>query len=125
MLIALADGVTFSVTLAEFVREPLVPLMLRVGFPTGVLEVVAIVSVELAPAAIEVGLNEAVAPVGSPLVTLRFTVPVKPLSAATPTVYVVLLPWLTDWVAGEAEIVKLGASEVIGTICIPLRGARS
>ena len=129
MLIALAEGevveVTFRITLAEFVREPLVPVMVRVGLPTGVLEVVAIVSVELAPAAIEVGLNEGVAPVGNPLVTLRFTVPVKPFNAATPTVYVVLFPWLTDCVAGEAEIVKLGVSEVIGTIWIPLRGARS
>ena len=72
MLIALAEGEVVRGDVQNHVggvqvREPLVPVMVRVGLPTGVLELVAIVSVELAPAAIEVGLKEAVAPVGSPL----------------------------------------------------------
>jgi len=85
MLIA-PDEVTFRITLAECVSEPLVLVMVRVGLPSGVLELVAIVRVELAPAAIEVGLNEAVAPAGSALVMPRLTVPVNPFSAAALTV---------------------------------------
>jgi len=89
MLIAPADEmdeVTFRITLAECTSEPLVPVMVRVELPTGVLGFVVIVNVELTPVTIEVGLNEAVAPVGSALVTLRFTVPVKLFSAAAFTV---------------------------------------
>jgi hypothetical protein len=43
------------------------------------------VRVELAPAPIDVGLNEAVAPAGKP-VTLKLMVPLKPLTAPALTV---------------------------------------
>jgi hypothetical protein len=56
-LVEEVEEVTFRITLAECASEPLVPVMVRVGLPTGVLEFIAIVSVELVPAAIEVGLN--------------------------------------------------------------------
>jgi hypothetical protein len=77
-----ADEVTFKVTGVECESEPLVPVIVNVGLPGGVLVVVVIVSVELAPGVIEVGLNEAIAPVGRPL-AFKLTEPVKPLTAAT------------------------------------------
>jgi hypothetical protein len=51
-----------------------------------VLLVVVIVSVELPEPLIEAGTNVAVAPVGSPLATLRFTGLPKPFSAPRFTV---------------------------------------
>ena len=65
--------------------EPLVPVMVRFELPTGVLAVVVMARVELAPAATEEGLNEAVEPVGSPL-TLKLTEPLKPLMVLVFTV---------------------------------------
>ena len=59
--------------------------MVSVKLPKGVLADVATVRVELAPAATEGGLNEAVAPVGSPL-ALKLTEPLKPLMALVFTV---------------------------------------
>jgi hypothetical protein len=52
----------------------------RVELPAGVLPIVVTVSVELAPAAMEVELNEAVAPAGWPL-TDKFTMLANPPSA--------------------------------------------
>ena len=57
-------------------------MIVRVDLPTGVLAVVVTVSVELDPGLIEVGLNDAVAPVGSPL-TVRPTDPLNPLRPPT------------------------------------------
>jgi len=62
-----------------------VPVMVSFELPTGVLAVVVIVRVELAPAVTDVGLNEEVAPAGSPL-TPRLTEPLKPFRAAALTV---------------------------------------
>ena len=53
----------------------------------------------------ELGLNEAVVPAGSPL-TLKPTVPVKPLSGATVAAYVVLPPGSTVREPGVAETPK-------------------
>jgi hypothetical protein len=53
----------------------------------------------------EVGLNEAVVPAGSP-VTVKPTVPVKPLSGATVAAYVVLPPGGTVRELGVAETPK-------------------
>ena len=78
-------AVTFKVTVAVCVSEPLVPVIVNTGLPTGVPDVVAIVSVEEPEVTIEVGENEDVAPVGMPL-TFRLTVPLNPLSAPTFTV---------------------------------------
>jgi len=80
----LAD-VTLRVVVAVLVSEPLVPLMVRVKLPVGVLVAVAMVSVELLPALTEAGLSEAVAPAGRPL-TLKLTEPVKPPIALVLTV---------------------------------------
>jgi hypothetical protein len=80
-----------------------------VGDPTGVLELVATVSVDVPAPVNEVGLNPAVAPVGNPL-TLSPTVPLNPFNAPTFTVYVVEPPTVTDWDEGVAEIVKSGGA---------------
>ena len=88
MLIAVAeevDEVTFRVTLVECVSEPLVPEMVNVGLPIGVLPLVVIVSVEDPDPVIDAGENDGVAPLGSPAVTLRFTRLLNPFNVPTLT----------------------------------------
>lgn len=65
---------------AVCVRTPLVPVTVRKKVPTGVAAVVRMVSVEKPEEYKDTGLNEAVAPAGSPL-TERFTLPVNPPAA--------------------------------------------
>jgi hypothetical protein len=68
------------VTVVECDRLPLVPEIVRVYVPGGVVVAVETVSVEFPESVTDVGLKFAVAPVRNPL-TLRFTVPVKPIRA--------------------------------------------
>src|ERR1700683_4139266 len=88
MLIALPEEplavVTRRMERAVLVSEPLVPVMVRVELPMGVFDAVVTVSVELAPALTEVGLNIPVALAGRPL-RLKLIVPVKPLAAVVLT----------------------------------------
>ena len=71
------DGVpTTNVTVAEWLRLPLVPVIVSVELPGGVLVEVVTVSVELADAF--TGLNDPDALFGKPD-ALKLTVPVKPL----------------------------------------------
>jgi hypothetical protein len=77
--------VTFSVTLAECVSDPLVPVIVIMGLPVGVLAVVVMVSVELPDVVMYVGAKEGEAPVGKP-VAAKLTWPLKPFRAATFTV---------------------------------------
>src|ERR1043166_4759226 len=98
-----------SVTVAECVRLPLVPVMTSVKFPTGVAPVVVTVSVEVPEPFTDVGEKLAVAPDGRPL-TPNVTLPVKPLSALTFTEYVVAAPGRIDCEPGVA------ASEKSGTV---------
>ena len=76
-------GVTFRTTVAVCVSDPLVPVIVSVELPVGVLVVVVIVRVELPDPLIEAGLNAGVAPLGKPLVTAMFTEPPKPFRAPT------------------------------------------
>jgi hypothetical protein len=77
----LKSGVdTTNVTVVECNSVPLVPVIVRVYVPIGIVVAVETVSVELPEPVTDVGLKIPVAPVGSPL-TLRLTMPVKPLSA--------------------------------------------
>jgi hypothetical protein len=95
-------------------------VIVSVEDPTGVVEVVVTVSVDVPELVTDVGLNPAVAPAGNPL-TLSPTVPVKPFSAPTFTVYVVPPPTVTVWEAGAAEIVKSGAAltfKVTVVVCV-------
>ena len=72
------------------------------------------VNVELAPDAIELGLNEAAAPAGSPL-ALSVTVCADPLTTAVPIVLVPLLPWTRVKLPGLALIEK---SSVMGAVTL-------
>src|SRR5579859_2339834 len=76
---------TVSVAMALWLRLPLIPVIVSVEFPTGVPEVVCTVSVEEPAPAIGFGLKVAVAPTGNPL-TVRLTLPLKPLTAVVVTV---------------------------------------
>ena len=82
---------TVSVTVAVRVTPPLVPVIVRVAGPTGVVDRVATVSVAVPAPAMDDGANVAVAPAGSPL-TLNATEPVNPFRAVVDTVEVVLAP---------------------------------
>ena len=84
--------------------------MVNVYPPVGVFLPVATVSVELVAGGrfTDVGLSMQVDLGGQPL-TVRPTVPINPFAGVTVTVYVVLLPCLTDRDEGEAEIPKSGA----------------
>ena len=81
------------------------PVIVSMELATGVAELVVIVSAELLDPVMDVGLNEALAPPGSPL-ALKLTVPAKPFRAETLTVYKALPPGLTVCELGAAEIVK-------------------
>ena len=77
----LFTGLTTSVTVAECVRLPLVPVIVS-GYVPAAAVPVATVSVEVPDAVTEAGLNVAVAPAGTPL-TLNDTLPAKPFIALT------------------------------------------
>ena len=83
-------AVITSVTDAECVVVPLVPVMVIGKLPVGVVLLVVTVSVEF-PEVSDAGLNVPAAPAGNPLM-LRLTEPVKPPVGVTVAVYVVLLP---------------------------------
>jgi hypothetical protein len=73
----LAAAVTVNVTVVVWTKVPLVPVMVRVELPTGVLALVVTVIVDDPVPVTVVGLKVAVAPVGSPL-ALKVTIPLKP-----------------------------------------------
>jgi hypothetical protein len=131
MLIALLDppepppdAVTLSGTVAVCVSVPLVPVIVSVTLPAGVLDVVVTVSVVFPGALTVLGLNVPTAPVGNPL-TVKLTVPLNPFTAPALTVYVALPPALTVEVTAVPVNVKSGFGDANGTICIPFTGARS
>ena len=72
---------TVKLTVVEW-EIPLAPVIVNVYVPVGVELVVVTLSVDVPEVVIEAGLNVPVAPAGNPL-TLRFTEPVKPLTAVT------------------------------------------
>src|SRR5256714_9157477 len=74
-------AVTVRVTVVECVAVVPVPVTVTVYVPGAVVPEVAIVMVELLPAVTAVGLNDAVAPAGSP-VALRLTFCAEPLVTA-------------------------------------------
>ena len=80
-----AAAFTVSVTVVECVRLPLVPVIVSVGLPAGVLLLVCTVSVALPDPVTVLGLNVPVAPLGNPL-TPKLTAPLNPFSAPTFTV---------------------------------------
>lgn len=102
---------TSSVVEAALVSDPEVPVTVRESAYGKALVVVSIVSVELPLPVIDDGLNPPlVMPVGKPdsLETLRFTVPLNPLSDVTVTVKVAACPGTTCAATGLTTIEKSG-----------------
>ena len=84
---------------------PDVPVMVTVDVPAvAVLLAVSVSTLELVD---EVGLNDAVTPLGSP-VAANDTLPLNPFSGVTEMVSVALLPCVKERVDAEGESVKLG-----------------
>jgi hypothetical protein len=78
-------GATTSVNVAEWLREPVVPITLRVELPAGVFDAVVTSNVAVPDPVREVGMKTAVAFAGSPA-TPRLTDPVKPFTTPMVTV---------------------------------------
>jgi hypothetical protein len=100
--------VTVSVTVVVCVAEVPAPVTVTAEVPVGVAAAAVMVSVELAPAVTLVGLNDAVAPAGSPEAE-RATVWGEPLVTAVEIVVVALDPWLTVTPGGLAPMEKSSA----------------
>ena len=100
--------VTFSVTLAEWLRVDVAPVSVSVYDPAGVPAEVATLSVEDPDPVTDVGANVAEAPAGRPE-TDRLTVSEKPFSVPIATLYEAPDPGTTDCEDGEPEIEKSGA----------------
>src|SRR4029077_12483219 len=124
MLIAPAEPpppevLTTRVTMAVCVSVPLVPVIVIVELPAGVVDAVVIVIVELLPAVTEPGLKAAEAPVGKPLAD-SVIVPPKLFNTPVFTVYGVLLPGATLLLEGEPEMVRSGTPVTVSpplTVC--------
>jgi len=77
-----AAFVTIRLVLAVWIRLPLVPVMVSVELPIGVLAAVVTVRVEVPDPVTVAGEKLALAPLGSPL-ALSVTVPLNPFCAPT------------------------------------------
>lgn len=97
---------TVSATVVLAVVLPEVPLMVTVTGPP-VVAVLLAVRVSTLEVVDDVGLNEAVTPLGIP-VAVNDTLPLNPFSGVTETVSVTLLPCVTESVEAEGASVKLG-----------------
>jgi hypothetical protein len=82
---------TSKLTVVVCVTLPLIPVIVSVDVPTGVLPVVVTVNVEFPAPVTVAGEKLAVAPAGNPL-ALNVTTPVNPFKAPMPAEYVVALP---------------------------------
>jgi hypothetical protein len=104
------DDATVRAMVVVAVRFPEVPLMVTVAVPTvAVLLAVSVSTLELVE---DVGLNEAVTPLGRP-VAVNVTLPVNPPTSVTVMVSVPVLPCATDREAGEGVSVKPGVVEAL------------
>ena len=95
------------------VRPPLVPRIVSVNVPFFVVDVVATDNVDDDEDGTSTvpGLNVPVEFAGSPL-TLRSTVPLKPLLGVIATVYVAVFPRTTVTLGGDAPMAKSGGGGV-------------
>jgi hypothetical protein len=98
---------TVKLTVVVCTTLPLVPVIVSVVVPAGVLLLVVTVSVELPAPVTVAGEKLGVAPVGNP-VALSVTTPPNPFNAPTVAVYVVVFPTITVCVLGLAVMVKSG-----------------
>jgi hypothetical protein len=114
---------TVKLTLAVWVKLPLVPVIVSVDVPSGVVPLVVTVSVELPEPVTVAGEKLAVAPAGNPL-ALSVTAPLKPSTAPMLVVKVVAFPTTTVCELGVAVRLKVGVVGARGTIWMALTGAR-
>ena len=107
--LAETGAVTVSETVVVCVTPPPVPVTVMEYVPVAVVEATVRVKVEVPDpgAAIEVGLNAAVTPVGRPLAD-KATAASKPSTTAVVIVEAPLLPCTTDMELGEPAMVKVG-----------------
>lgn len=96
---------TVSAMVVLAVVLPLVPVTVTVTGPP-IVAVLLAVSVSVLALVEDVGLNEAVTPLGRPL-TANVTLPVKPFLGFTEIVSVALLPCVTESEEAVRESVKL------------------
>ena len=103
--------VTVRVTVDVCTVLPAVPATVIAYEPIAVVVATAMVIVELPEpgAAIDAGLNETVAPGGSPD-ALKAIAELKPMETAVVIMVVPLVPWATEIEVGEAETVKVEAT---------------
>jgi hypothetical protein len=97
-----------SVNVAEWLKLPLVPVIVNVRVPVVALRRTAIDNVDVPEPAIEAGVKVVVTREPWPL-TARFTVPVNPFNAPIVTVAVPLLLGAIVMLVGATEMVKFGA----------------
>jgi len=113
----LFDHCTTRVTPVEWLRLPLVPVIVSVYVPALVDFPVLTVMVLVPEPATDVGLNVAFVWPGRPE-TLKLTLAVKPFTAVTETVYFTLDPWVTVWDEGVADMVKFGAGALTTSVTV-------
>jgi hypothetical protein len=99
--------VTVKLTVMLCTTLPLVPVIVSVVVPAGVLLLVVTVKVDAPAPVIVAGEKLGVAPVGNP-VALSVTTPPNPFNAPIVAVYVVVFPTITVCVLGLAVMVKSG-----------------
>jgi hypothetical protein len=116
---SLGAAVTVSVTVVLWLALEAVPVTVTEYVPAVVEAPTPNVSVELEPAVIGFGLNEAVAPAGTP-VALRVTLSAAPLVTAVETVDVALPPWSADTLLGFALIEKSFGAAVTVSVTVVL-----
>ena len=95
------------VNVVEWLKLPLVPVMVRVRVPVDALLLTRTDRVEVPEPLTDVGLKDGVTRAPCPL-TLRLTVPVNPFNAPTVIVDVPLVPRLTVMLVGESDMLKSG-----------------
>ncbi len=108
----IADQVSVSVTVVEWLNPPLVPVMVNVVPPFGLCVLVDTVNVDVPVAGL--GLKVPVAPLGNPEM-VSATLPVNPFFAAIVMVYVVFAPRATLLLLGWALMLKSGEAAAVTT----------
>ena len=96
-----------NVAVAEWLRLPLAPVMVRVRVFLVALELTLTDKVEVPEPLTDVGLKLGVTRDPCPL-TLKLTLPENPFTALIVTVYCPVVPWVTLRLVGETEMVKSG-----------------
>jgi hypothetical protein len=111
-LVAATDVLTVRLAVVARTNEPLVPVIVSVEVPRGVLDDVLTVRIELPEPETVDGLNEAVAPVGKPL-TVNITVPVNCPFGVTMAAKLALLPGKIVCEVGDEDNEKSGDTVIV------------